>query len=369
MLDHEDKPIADAHVWWMVLDRGFRHPTVLAECASDSAGRIRMDVAPTNKSSRATPRNEQLFVLASGKKFHVVGDAEKLPITEGSRAPEQASEVVIRPEPATDFVFQVDDSQGKPVNGATVENIWTGPYFPGALFGETPAEPEWPAALRKRDRATTDASGQAHLTANGYQMRIAAPGFGVQTILFPDVRHTTFPIGGRARSVNKQPITLRPVGRVEGHVFADDSSSVSGIKLRISTYWEAGKAMTEGSAVVTTDNNGRFIVPAIAEGNLRFKFLEAPREPLIPIAGPEDVPLARPLNVQANQTTRLEIFLHPPTLVEGQVQAEQTGEPVPGAEIFFRGAFQLGDKITCDDQGRYRALCGAKGITPSHQAP
>jgi protocatechuate 3,4-dioxygenase beta subunit len=357
VIDHQDKPIAGAQLWWVVIENGYRKPTVLTESRSDAAGRFRLDVPADKKPSRSAQK-EELWVLAPGKRFAAVGEGEKLPVMEDSTTPERLKEVVIHLDPSPDFSFQVNDAGGKPVRGATFERLWLGRYFPDALFGEFPKSFEWPAPFYERDRATTDASGVAHLEADSDEMRITSTECGIQTIHDPITTPPVFPIGGKERYVVKRRlINLRPVGRVKGRVFADDSRLVRGRKLRISTFWEADNTLVgkigplnlvEGSATVTTDAQGCFIVNAIAEGSLRFKFLDAQ-------ANPSLIPIAQPANVRANETTRLEIRLRAPTLADGLVQADATGEPVPGAEIFLGGGFELGTKLTADEHGRFQA--------------
>ncbi|HEV3304736.1 MAG TPA: M56 family metallopeptidase [Planctomycetaceae bacterium] len=365
VVDHEGKPIADAHVWWIVFDHGVRRPTVLAECACDPAGRFRMEIS-SDGTPPATRPNDELWALAPGKKSNALGETEKLQVTEGPATSNVSSEVVIHLDPAPDFSFLVNDAGGRPVGGASLERLWCGQYFPGALLGEFLADPEWPAPFRDRDRVTTDASGVAHLSAHSDEIRITARECGIQTIHDPITTPPVFPIGGKERYVVKRRlITLRPVGRVKGQVFADDSRLVRGRKLRISTFWEADNTVVgkigplnsvEGSATVTTDAHGRFIVTAIAEGSLRFKFLDAQADPSL-------IPIAQPANVRANETTSLEIRLRAPTLADGLVQADATGEPVAGAEIFLGGGFELGTKLTADEHGRFRVPFAVRQVS------
>ncbi len=356
VLDHEDKPVADAHVWWFVFDRGVRKPTVLADCACDAAGRFRLEI-PADGKPPATRPNDGLWALAPGRQPHAVGETEKLQVTEGPATREMSSEIVIQLDPAPDFLSQVNDAAGRPIAGATLERLWCGQHFPGAFLDERCAEPEWPAPFRERDLATTDAMGVAHFCAHSGQYRIAARDCGIQTIEAPSRVPRVFPIGGKARPVGeKSTITLCPVGRVEGAIFAADSRFIRGRKLQISTFWVAGENLVEGSATVTSDAHGRFVVPAIAEGMLRYKFLDAPADPSL-------VPMAKAADVRANETTRLEIHLRTPTLANGLVQADATGEPIAGAEIFLGGGFELGTKLTADEHGRFRAPLADRSVS------
>jgi beta-lactamase regulating signal transducer with metallopeptidase domain len=348
VVDHDGKPLADAHVWWIVFDHGVRRPTVLAECACDRAGRFRMEISSDGKPPATRP-NDELWALAPGKKSNALGETEKLQVTEGPATSNVSSEVVIHLDPAPDFSFLVNNAGGRPVGGASLERLWCGQYFPGALLGEFLADPEWPAPFRDRDRVTTDASGVAHLSAHSDEIRITARECGIQTIHLPHVQPPVFPIGGKERYVVKRrSINLRPVGRVEGQVIADDLRSVRGIKLRISTSWEQSETFVEGSAIVMTDDAGQFVIPAIAAGKLRFKLLDAP-------ANPSLIPVARHIDVRAQETTHLEIRMERPVLIDGMIRAERTGEPIAGAEIYLGGGLQQGEKLTSNAQGQYHA--------------
>ncbi len=202
VVDHEGKPVADAHVWWMVFDHGFRKPTVLAACRCDAAGRFRLEISSHGKPPATRP-NDVLWALAPGKQTQAVGETEKLQFTDEPATSKISGEVVIHLDPAPDFSFQVNDAADRPVSGAAIERLWCGQHFPGAFLGELPDEPEWPAPFHQRDLATTDALGVVHFSGNSDQFRITTPDRGIQTIYVPAGAPRIFPIGGKARPRRK----------------------------------------------------------------------------------------------------------------------------------------------------------------------
>jgi len=87
-----------------------------------------------------------------------------------------------------------------------------------------------------------------------------------------------------------------------------------------------GSPPTEGYADVKSDEHGRFVVPAIAVGNVRIDAFVNEKQPLRPR-------LPASLSVQADRITSLEVPMVPTVVVRGSVRVKDTGRPVPGALI------------------------------------
>jgi hypothetical protein len=106
---------------------------------------------------------------------------------------------------------------------------------------------------------------------------------------------------------------------------------------------------TEGYARVQPDEQGRFVVPAIAAGSLRIAAVVDENSPLRPKL-PENI------TVEADKTTKLEIPMVPTVVVRGSIREKDTGKPIPGACITISyGIFRQYVIPVSDAQGRYTA--------------
>jgi hypothetical protein len=145
-------------------------------------------------------------------------------------------------------------------------------------------------------------------------------------------------------------IRLPPVGRVEGRLIADDPKLVRGVDIRMQT-------SGSGRGHVVSDNEGRFVVPAIAEGTL---IMDVPIGKNLPFRAKL---LEGLLTVRDADATRVEIPIVPAVRVEGVVRAEGTGQPIPGATLLLSygksSAWPLPmvrEEVTSDGQGRFAAF-------------
>ena len=116
---------------------------------------------------------------------------------------------------------------------------------------------------------------------------------------------------------------------------------------------------TAGHATGTTNEDGRFAVPAMAVGEIHL-VIEPPRElPVLP-----DLP--RPFAVIAGRENLVEIPLRKPATITGVIRERGTGRPVQGIELSFH-RFPGGKTVKgeTDAQGRYTftTLPGTAGST------
>ena len=216
---------------------------------------------------------------------------------------------------------------------------------------------EVPWAVAEKIGGVTDPEGRARLPALARdrtdRTTLVYPGYGRQLFsLDEDGRDPN----GRLRSghvVGEPKLRLLPAGRIEGRLVASQPGLASGIPIKIETvadlekcagadYWTAW-----GSAEVTTDAEGRFVIPEIPEGRVHVTIKPDPQLPVLP-----RIP---DLELKGGQTLQLDIPLEKPVRVHGQVRAKQGGEPLEARVSLEFGPQQTAD-VTTDEKGNYSAL-------------
>jgi hypothetical protein len=147
-------------------------------------------------------------------------------------------------------------------------------------------------------------------------------------------------------------MTLLPVGRLEGRVVSEQPELLRNMSITIKTDPQSGEQCT-GTATVTPDADGRFVIPRIAAGWVEVEAaLADPRFRVRPrFIG------RRQLEVAPGKTTRLDIPLETARKVAGVVRVKGTHEPVVGARLAIRfGDVAQWDQVATDSQGRYSAV-------------
>ena len=331
VVDSTGQSVKAARLWWVVVDSSLNDRQYTIEGTSDTQGRFALEAPAAWKPRRSTrPLADMVWVLAPGKNLKAVQ------ATGGTEAVFAHVDLQISLESATDFDYRVTDERGRPLAGAVVE----------PLHYRTPRGYEiLPAGALELLRRTTDASGRVRLTSLSrkalYQLQIRTARFGTQQQRIDD------PV----RSPPVRTIEVRAAGSIEGRLIADDPRWVRGVKLLFQTeqrplaVWD-----TEGEALVETDEQGRFRIPAIADGAgvilqvvLPAKSQLAPRLP-------------KKFVVKAGKTVHLDIPMETLVLVKGTVRTDDTHAPVAGAEIFVHyGQGRQGSDVTSDSQGHYEA--------------
>ncbi|HET6328700.1 MAG TPA: M56 family metallopeptidase, partial [Planctomycetaceae bacterium] len=274
VVDHEGKPISNARLWWVVLDDFAIQRKFTVEGTTDAKGRFQIE-APSDWKPRPPQqrRADTLWILSPGKDLRIADAADGLIDTAKS------SGLIIQVGGATETTYQVKDSEGRPVMGALVE-----PWHFHTLGHRFAFLPD---GVREALRGTTDASGRVRVhwlpRQELFDIRVTASGFGAQTLR----------LDGDDVAAAERTITLRAVSRIEGRLIADDSQTTRGIKMVIETKAHPEKTVpsrlgsntyswireTEGASIVTTDQAGRFVVPAIADGMATIAVLENPAKP------------------------------------------------------------------------------------------
>lgn len=304
-------------------------PEVIAEGVSDEQGRFTIqppDIAPPSR----RVASDTLWVLKPGRQLVTARAGGLYPATDG------ASDLVIRLEPETDTSFVILSPERQPVPGAQVEP-WHFRTYQGFDIIPDP--------VRAILSVTADGDGRVRMPAmpraGFHSLRATTDKYGTQEMR----------LDGERTPAAERTIALRPAGRIEGRLLADDPEWVRGVRLWFATQGEfrPGGWPAEGWAEVTTDGEGRFVVPAIAEGRLRIDVLADDDAPVLPR-------LPDSAEVVAGETVRLEIAMESSVRVRGVIRTLDTGRPVSGADIAVRyGVGRQGASAASDDQGRYEA--------------
>jgi RNA polymerase sigma factor (sigma-70 family) len=366
IVDERGRPIAGADVW--LPTRSDDGADATPHATTDALGSYVLAVPEGWGRLPIHERGWVVWAVAPGHRFGMANAWEAL-----SGKP-QAVDLTLGPAADTSFVVLGPD--GLPVAGAVVEpyrvltpiNLWTSP----------------PAAVLRAIRGVTDAAGRVTLPSvarEGFRSAkvtsgpfgtqavplregaVAPPRGGVTPAPTPPVR-TTPPAAG----MNPRPLRLRPTGRIEGRVVAARPEWTRGIKVSLSTTGPDDAARLdidrgEGLAEVTADDEGRFVVPAIAEGALQVFPQIDPTWPVRP----------RPVvdaEVLGGQTTKCPVFLQKAVRIRGRIRVKGTGEPVAGASVVVSYGQEPGpDKGKGRLEGSMTVVSGADGQFEAYGLP
>ncbi len=340
VVDSEGRPMQGARLWWVVLDHYPDEGQFTIEGTSDAQGRFALEApAAWKPPQQGRLPADMLWVLAPGKDLKVVR------ATDGLVVAGTDSQFVISLAPATVIEYEVRNQFAHPVGGAVVEP-W---HF------QTPRFIEYlPTQLRGLLKRTTDQAGRVQLISlpheDLYQVQIRATGLGTQKQQ----------LDGPYDSSRDGKITLRPAGRVEGRLIAEDPRWARSVKLFVRTEqrpWappDGSKRRvlraTEGEILVQTDEQGHFQIPEIAPGRASIKVVDlSDKSPVAPRLPTSSI-------VFAGETLQLDIPMEKLVRVKGTIRTDDTQAPVGGAEIFVQyGLWVQGDHVISDSQGHYHA--------------
>lgn len=317
VVDENGKPISGADVW-MAWDAWPEEPATHAIC--DAEGRFLLPVAyDAEHADPLQPIAGPGLVWAYAKGYQL-GEKSAMEQIFGR----DKSDVVIRLGPAVETPLVVLGPDNQPRAGDLVE--------PDRCFVSMV-----PKEVQSRVAARTDAKGRAVLTAirrsDLHSVRIVSKDLGIQTQrlgkpsngpMWPD----NLPEG--------RPIRLRQAGRIVGHVTAQKPQWARNVRIILTSSpplppgpWpysaESAPSGTYGYADVTSNEQGEFVVPAIAAGELSIDAFVDPKLPVLPRI--PDIN-ERSLAVHPGATTKLEIPLVRAVSVHGSVVAKDTGQPI-----------------------------------------
>jgi protocatechuate 3,4-dioxygenase beta subunit len=256
--------------------------------------------------------------------------------------PELGALVVLQLGVAPAFEVQVQSPDGSPAEGVRL--------MPARVAGRL-----LPSPLAEKLAIQTDAGGKAVLKGFATEdvdiLRAVSATLGTQ--------HFAMPSSDKGGCYT---LTLHRAGSVEGRITAADRRAAEQMIATLSTKADpSDEDLIGGFAETTTDADGRFRVPAIAEGALTVHFL--PRMDL-PFRGQFT---AHP-EVEAGKTTRIEMALKPGTRVRGVVREQKSGKPVSGALVQIDWAPGV-PKLRTDAEGRYAGWMLSSSVTPHIPAP
>ena len=241
--------------------------------------------------------------------------------------------------PIGDLSFVVVLPNGKPAVGARVEPK----HF------KTQQTYDWvPRELVDLVAATTDAAGRAAmpaLTREGvFTVDVKMTGFGTQQ----------FRCDMKSNDSPEQTLRLRDVGRLEGRIATDKCDLVRGMFVSIETSDPnvGNLRLATGVASVKVDNQGRFVIPEIADGRVEVMARCDERLPVRP-----RLPERGTLTLLPGETQKFEISLERAVRVHGVVRAKDTQKPLSGVNVSLRyGVGRQGDHAVTNEKGEFSAL-------------
>lgn len=330
VLDDAGNPIAGADVWLPILQTGVAEQRPVIHSKTDLQGRVSLEIPAAWFREIPTFRiTAVVWAYAPGRCINTASAYKPL-------FKDDKSELEIKLGPESDLSFIVQSPDGKPVAGAAVS-----PYHveTEVAFMIVPDE------LLPLVGAKTDANGLAALPAiprsKLSNVKIDAPEFGARTVRL------------NPSETGAKTIELRPPGRIEGRFIAAEPSQVSHVMLFLTTrdYSQTSDVSRdqEGMALVVTDDQGRFVVPKIATGDLSIDTAVEEKHSVQP-------ELPKDARVNADKTTPINIPMIPTVTVHGRVCVKGTKQPVPNAwiHLYYGGYHQGANPITAAN-GEYTA--------------
>lgn len=150
---------------------------------------------------------------------------------------------------------------------------------------------------------------------------------------------------------NGEPIVLSPVGSLKGRLIATDRAIVGGKTLVVlSRAIDAKTNFPTGEAVVLTDADGRFEVPAIVAGETTIELRTTDKDrPRFVLEDRTD-----PIIIKQGGVDEVDLGIYDPEREKrsGRV-VDRAGEPVVDAEVFTRGDTPVTIATKTDRDGRF----------------
>ncbi len=238
-------------------------------------------------------------------------------------------EFVLKPKADTGFI--VKDAGGAPVAGARVEPFH---FFANGSYDIIPGQ------LREVLAQETDAGGRVFFPEMGrdgfFNVQVTAEGYGVQQLRLQD----------RATEPAIRTITLRPTGRLEGRMVCDDKAAIKSAHVYVYQEDFLGEH-TSGIASPEVSADGRFVVPAFAEGPIKL-IIRVDQSLAIRPRIPER------LEIYAGKTTDVAVPFERTVRARGRVETKGDGAPVAGATVHvYYGSFRQGETVLTDADGRF----------------
>jgi len=254
--------------------------------------------------------------------------------------------------PASDLSVVVTLPNGKPAAGAKVAPL---------IYGHAARNQVVlvPSTVAERIGGVTDQQGRVRLPAlareRARRTAVVHQGYGQQFFFLQQSSRKQNGSRAPAFVVGEPELRLRPAGRIEGRLIANQPELVSGIPIKVdqdAASAAAGCPTAEyltgwGMAEVKTDAEGRFVIPEIAEGSAELMMKVDPQLPVRP-----RIP---DIEVKGAETLKLEIPWEMLVRVHGTVRVKDGGEPLKANVLLEYGRYQYAEATT-DEKGNYSGL-------------
>jgi uncharacterized GH25 family protein len=372
VVDAAGKPAAGAEVW-LIGDSPWGKVDVYERATTDAGGRFRVTIPGRWFDTVRTIYHH--VALVAYKPGHCLA---ALAFGHQWQPPAADARLVLGP-PASAAV-QIRAPDGKPVAGARVDltailcdkvQTTVSAAYAHELAGQDQTEGQatplgyaagkatvlLPEGLRRKLTGVTDARGNVSApgvsSTENFGITVVSEAFGTQQAIL----NRAFLSKGPAPQF-PSVFTLRPAGKLTGRLAAEKPEAVRGVVVTVTSQSNVRSPVEAlhhtGRAVVIMDAEGRFEVPALAEGAVAVHVAFARGSAL----------RARPLNaavqLKAGETVRVELTAVPAVRVKGLVRESGSGRPLAGVFV------EVGDTSGTD---RETVETDAAGRFVSHVLP
>jgi hypothetical protein len=316
VVDPEGKPGKGATVWLTAFVRFDADVEELARVETDAFGRFAID-APVGGGDRH--RSLTLWAHAPGTRVASVSPS--------NRPKDDRGPIRLALGPPVRTPVRVLGGDGKPLAGATVRLTSV----------------VWPAGLRARLEATTDARGRAAIEGVNpgriYRVDVTALGFGTQR---PDV----------PQDAAEKTAQLLSVGRVTARIVSDDPKALAGWSVvALSHPAEASNLTQETNATRgRSDESGRIALGPLAAGRISFSALPPEGSPFLPLPA-----TPAPVTLRGGESVEVEIPVRKGVKVEGSVREHGSARPATGVKVnlYVLSPYRGNEDVVTDAEGRF----------------
>ena len=322
--DSNRAAVADAVVF-VVREEGWGQPDVLEHTKTDARGRFEFNLA--EQTSTVTPMTT-FAVLVKRNGYNIAW------IPTRGQYPQSLVEVTLADE--QQVKYQILGPDRKPIPGARVSPVYVN------LSGQRSVTlPD--TKLADALGATTDAEGRAVLRG------VAAKDITSLAVTSERFGKQQFSRWGGDGVPSE--LVLRTTGRVVGQVDVPSGIDPTQIRFNLGTYavrrQREGELRCSGVTEVSPDASGRFVIPAIATGQLR----GVARVPA-GFAAVEEMP--QDLMVAAESDLQMVIPFRRGVRVRRRLTERDTGQPIVGARVILQGK-GLSRTVVTDQDGQFSA--------------
>jgi hypothetical protein len=316
VVDPGGKPVKGATVWLATFVPFDNDVAELAQVETDAEGRFAIDV-PVGGGE--PPRSLTLWAHAPGTSVAIVSPSDH---PKDDRGP-----IRLALGPPSRTLVRVLGGDGEPVAGATVRLSTL----------------NWPAGLRARLEATTDARGRAAIegVAPGQVGRVdvTAVAFGTQGHNVPQAEA-------------EKTVQLLPVGRVAARIESDDPKALAGWTVLASSHpADASDSARETNAGRgRSDEAGRVALGTLAAGRIVFRVEPPEGSPFLPL------PRApAPVSLRGGESVEVQIPVRKAVKVEGSVREHGGAKPAVGVKVnlYVLSPYQRNEEVITDAEGRF----------------